>query len=324
MNNIYMTVVSEPYLPRALALYTSIVRFCPKAQFAFFCMDDSTATALDSIDLFRSCVYREAEFGRDKLRSLRNKRPFREYCWTAKPFSLCHVLDTTPDIDWAIFIDADTLAFGDLDIPIEQAGDADFLMTPHRFTEKLLPFAQTAGYYNSGYLACRASAGGKTAAGRWRDLCVEGCPVIPTDGVYSDQKYLERVMAEVGNGAECAHVGLNAAPWNIERYRVSEQSGRVHLDDVPLLLFHFQSLRVLSRNWLDLYPGEPRLAKAVRSLIYLPYVQALSKAYASLRTFVPIDALGMSPLPRGARTWLSLAKRIVLGQANLCHYVLFE
>jgi hypothetical protein len=324
MNNVYTSVVSEPYLPRALALYASVVKFCPTARFAFFCMDDSTATALESIDLFRSCVYREAEFGPDTLRSLRNKRPFREYCWTAKPFALCHLLDNMSDIDWAIFVDADTLAFGDLDLAIEQAGAADFLVTPHRFTKKLLPFAPAVGCYNSGYLACRASTAGKMAAARWRDLCLQGCPVVPTDDAYSDQKYLERVMTEVVNGAECTHVGLNAAPWNIERYRVSEQSGRVHLDGAPLLLFHFQSLRVLSRNWLDLYPGELRLTKVVRSLIYLPYLHALSNAYAALRAFIPIEALGISPLPPGADTWLSLAKRVVLGQANLCHYVLFE
>jgi hypothetical protein len=324
MNNVYATVVSEPYLPRALALYESVVKFCPRARFAFFCMDDQAAAALESIELVRGRVYREMEFAAGALRSLRGKWPFREYCWTAKPFTLCYLLETMPDIDWAIFVDADTLAFADLDVAIEQAGAADFLVTPHRFTEKFLPVAAATGYYNSGYLACRVSAAGKTAAARWRDLCLQGCPVIPTRDAYSDQKYLERVKVEVLNGAESSHVGLNAAPWNIERYRVTEQSGLVHLDDVPLLLFHFQSLRVLSPNWLDLYPGELRLTKVVRNLIYLPYLAALSKAYAALRTIIPIESLGVSPLPPGVATWLSLGKRLMLGQAHLCHYALFE
>jgi len=323
MNNIYMTVLSAPYLPRALALFSSFVRHVKGAPFAFFCMDDQSAAVLESLDLPNSRVFREADFADEALLGLRGRRPYREYCWTAKPFSLCKILDTARDIDWAVFLDADTLAFADLDLGLADAGSADFLFTPHRFSSTFMSFARTAGWYNSGYFACRATANGRAAAARWRELCLESCSAIPTETVYSDQKYLERIMRDVFGGAGSEHIGLNAAPWNIAQYRVARDASGVLLDGVPLLLFHYQSLRLLTKNWFDLYPGDLKLTRDVRDLIYVPYLEALSKAYVTLSRAKAMDSVKGSSVSLGLRGWLSHAKRVLAGSSNLYRFPMF-
>jgi hypothetical protein len=313
-----------PYLPRALALTASLARHNRTAEFAFFCIDPRAARILEALALPRCRIYRESEFAGPALLSLRGKRPISEYCWTAKSFALGHLFATDPSLDWAAYLDADMLAFGDPDMALADAGAADFLFAPHRFAPEFLSYLPTAGFFNAGYVAFRASAVGKAALARWRDLCVDLCPATPTDGAYADQKYLDRLMVEFPTGAASASVGLDAGPWNIGQYRVTRSGGGVLLNQAPLLLYHFQSFRVFAKDWLDLYFGEWKLPKDARDLVYAPYLDALKRAYGELRRVAPVEGLGMAPLPARARSWLSYGKRVMLGRANLCHYPLFE
>src|SRR5260370_27319693 len=153
MNNVYMTLFSAPSLPRALALYLSFMKQRKGAQFAFFCMADQSAAILESLDLPDSRVYRHADFADEALLSLRSRRSWNEYCWTAKPFSLCKILDTLPDVDCAVLLAADTLSFPDPDKPLHEAGAADFLFTPHLPTQPFMSFAPPAACHYSGYHA---------------------------------------------------------------------------------------------------------------------------------------------------------------------------
>ncbi|HZL59476.1 MAG TPA: hypothetical protein VFC38_07225 [Stellaceae bacterium] len=331
MKSIYATILGPsdggagpPYLPRALALTASLMRHNRTAEFAFFCIDPQAARILESLALPRCRVYRESEFAGATLLSLRGKRPISEYCWTAKSFALEHLLTTNAGLDWVAYVDADMLFFGDPDIALKDAGAADFLLTPHRFAPEFSQFLPSAGPFNAGYVAFRASGVGKAALARWRDLCVESVSPIATNGTYADQKYLERLTVEFPAGAGNAHLGLNVGPWNVGQYRVTGSGGQVLLNDTPLLLYHFQSFRVFARDWLDLYFGEWKLPKDVRDLIYAPYLDALARAYAVLQRVAPVDGLGMAPLPAKVRNWLSYAKRIVRGRANLRHYPLFK
>ena len=59
------------------------------------------------------------------------------------------------------------------------------------------------------------------------------------------------------------------------------------LNDVPLVLFHFQALALYSDGTACLYLGNRKVSKSERELIYKPYVEYLEKAYASLRSLEP-------------------------------------
>jgi hypothetical protein len=332
MKSIYATILGPssrngtegpPYLPRALALWTSIVRHNKVAEFAFFCIDDRAAELLETLALPRTRVYREAAFACDLLRSLRGTRSIAEYCWTAKSFALGCLLDGDPSLDWAVYLDADMLAFGDPDIALDEAGAADFLLTPHRFAREFASFASVAGSHNAGYVAFRNTTVGKAAVARWRDLCVEFCPAVATAQAFADQRYLDRLLTEFPTGTGSAHVGLNAGPWNIGQYLLTSDTGNVYLNSRPLLLYHFQSLRVFGRQWLDLYFGGRKLPRNVRDLIYVPYVDALARSYGVLRNVAAIDGLGTSPLPPHLKHWLSYGKAVALGKVNLYRYPLW-
>ena len=320
MKSVYATILNAPFLPRALALWQSIAHYNQTAEFAFFCIDEKSAGILESIDLPRCRIYRESQFASETLLALRGKRTVAEYCWTAKSFALCHLLATDPTPDWVVYLDSDMLAFGDPDAALADAGPNDFLLAPHRFSAEFESFASSVGLYNGGYVAFQVTKAGKAAASRWRDLCVESCPAIPTADSYADQKHLQLLLAEFPTGTDSRQIGLDAAPWNIGQYQVTVREGRVFLDDAPLLLYHFQSLRVFGKNWVDLYSGDMTLAKPVRDLIYAAYLDALTRAYIQLREAKIIEFLGTSPLPAGLRNRMAYTKRVMLRRANLRYY----
>ena len=138
-----------------------------------------------------------------------------------------------------------------------------------------------------------------------------------TQSTYADQKYLDDLMAAFPTGRASDLPGLNAAPWNIGRYRVSRRGECVLLDEDLLLLYHFQALRLLNRRWVDLYAGNYRLGPAVRTLIYGPYVQQLAESYRVLRGLRPGFDLGFNPIQPQWLPRLRYAKRVLAGNANL-------
>jgi hypothetical protein len=320
----YATIIDARYLPRGLALQMSIARHDPCALFAFFCMDDLSEAQVEYIQLPQCRTHIESVFSAEPLRAVRPQRSVAEYCWTAKPFVLSHLLAAEPGVDWVAYLDSDMLSFGDPGAALTAAGNADFLLSPHRFSQEFVKFAPTVGTYNAGFAAFRDSATGREALGLWARLCLESCSVQVTASTYADQKYLDNLMAAYPTGRASGFSGLNAAPWNIGNHRVTGRDGGVWLDDDPLLLYHFQGMRLLNRRWVDLYAGDYHLDPAIRNLIYRPYLQQLSEAYRRLRDRRPGFDLGFNPLPPKWDWWLLYVKRIVEGNSNVIRAQLYS
>jgi hypothetical protein len=333
VKSIYLTILGPsggagtegpPYLPRALALFDSIARHNQSAEFAFFCIDGRAADILEALSLPRARIFREAGFAIDGLLALKPTRSIAEYCWTAKSYALGHLLDRHPELDWVVYVDADMLAFGDPDIALPDSGQADFVLTPHRFAKEFASYAPLAGLYNAGYVAFRNSPVGRAALAHWTALCAQSCSANANGETYADQKYLERLLPAFPSGAASHHPGLNAGPWNISQYRLRSSAGRVLLNENPLLLYHFQSLRVFNGRWLDLYFGGRRLPRRVRDEIYVPYLDALAQSYQRLQSVVAVKGLGMAPLPMHPWHWMAYVKSVLLRRTNPCRYPLVK
>ncbi len=316
--NVYCTIFDAAYLSRALALHASLLAAVPRARLAFFCLEETAAAVLTRLALERAIVVRHAEFSTPELQRVAPQRSHAEYCWTCKPFALLHLARAVPGADWLIYVDTDMLFFGDADgaLPGPQT---HFLLTPHRFHPAFERYAVTAGGHNAGYVAIRNTPTGVSAARWWAQRCIESCSVEVTEMAYGDQKYLDRMLAQLPGGAASAHPGLNAAPWNIERYRVSAPHGAVLLEDAPLLLYHFQALRILNRWLVDLYAGDRRIEAQTRALIYQPYLEQVRAASRRLRAAqAPAAAASL----RTPRDWLRLGYGLAHGRHNLARFSL--
>jgi hypothetical protein len=318
---VYCTIFDAGYLAQALALHASLIRHSRRARFAFFCTDTQSAELLGGLSLERATVVPYAQLASAALDRVRAERSPGEFSWTCKPFALQYLSQAMPDSEWLIYLDADMLFFADADAALP--AQAHYLLAPHRFHPAFAAY-QAAGRFNAGYVAMRNSPLGLDAIRWWGERCIESCSAEPSAAGYADQGYLDQFPALFPYGEASGHLGLDAAPWNIENYRVEGMAGgangatnEVRLDGVPLLLYHFQSLRILNSWLVDLYAGDRRLSAAVREFIYAPYLDDLQTAYRRLRESAGASAPGVRPRLISVMDWLRLARGRLRGRHNL-------
>jgi hypothetical protein len=279
MNSVYCTVISQRFVSRALALQESLANVAPDATFFFYCIDDTTAPLLRSLNLAKARVFGPKDFETPALLEIKKNVTQTEYCWVCKSVALLHAMDKLPKVDWAVWVDSDMFAFGNPDCVFKLYPTANVLLTPHRFsTPEFKAFEPNVGRLNAGYAAFKRSAEGRAALMWWRERCFEACSRTLTADAYGDQKYLERMRDLHANVVEVDFAGLNCAPWNVFGATVRSGDNGITVSSLPLLLYHFQGLKMI-RSWLfDLYDSlHFKLPADLRRLIYKPYLSALAK-----------------------------------------------
>jgi hypothetical protein len=314
--NYYCTIFDSAYLSRALAMHESLLRASRTARLAFFCVDERASELLARMSLERALIVPHAEFDTGPLEQARATRSRAEYCWTCKPFALLHLAAAAPEAEWAIYVDTDMLFYGDPDSALPDA-QAHYVITAHNFHPAFEMYTATAGGHNAGYFAMRNGEQGRAVVRWWADRCIESCSVTSTELIYADQKYLDRMASLFPFGGSSGHPGLNVAPWNIERYRLTSEGGAPMVDGRPLLLYHFQALRILSNSLVDLYAGNRRISPRARELIYRPYLDALRRACARLQKDLADDLPPPARALRTAKDWLRLAYGMARGYHNV-------
>ena len=308
----YCTIIGASFAPRALALQQSIAWRSPDAVFAFYCVDDATADLLGKYSSARVLVVPPAAYESERLRAAKASLNINEYRWTCKPAVLLHALEAVPALQWAVWLDSDMLAFGDLDDELRKYPDASAVLTPHRFSlPEFAAYEPVVGRFNAGYVAFHNTAEGLAALRWWMDRCLEGCPAVPMDGRYGDQKYLDEMPRLFANVVASASAGLNCAPWNLFEKRIERVGKGVLVEGTPLLLYHFQGLKII-RDWaFDLYGARRRLPAAARKIIYAPYLGALASQIHAVATDSREPWAGIDRDFIGYRGLLRAAKRLL-------------
>jgi len=311
VKTIYCTIVTVGFVPRALALWHSIARESPDALFGFYCADARAADLLGKYVSPNVVVVPRCSYETKPLRDARQRLPVSEYCWTCKPAILQHALASFPGLNWAIWLDSDMLAFGDIGSELALHSGASVVLTPHRFSlPEFLAYEPSVGRFNAGFVAFHNVRDGREALNWWMNRCLEGCPARPDGDRYADQKYLNAIPNMFRDVAVTESPGLNCAPWNVFEKNVESSKGSVTIDGVPLVLYHFQGLKVI-RGWaFDLYGARRRLPEAVRALIYAPYVKALASQIREVAQEFNEPSAGIDDDFVGIRGLFSAAKRL--------------
>jgi hypothetical protein len=317
MKSFYAVTFGRSYVARVLCLYRSLQPWLGNKRFGFFCMDDEAAAVLEALRLPHAVVLRHADFATPPLLAVKPTRAMNEYCWTCKPAALQYAFAMWPELDWGVYLDGDMMAFGDPDLELARP-DAHVLITPHRFVlEQFRAQEAEAGTHNAGYAAFRNTPEGRTALGWWMERCLELCPNVRTRGVYGDQTYLDHLPGRFPGVVASQHKGLNAAPWNIDGCRVTTRDGQVYCDEEPLLIYHFQGMRLYGLRLYDMYAGPHRLPADAVDHIYRPHLRALAAATREVRGLRPDFAGGLLPFLTAPKTIYHQLRRALTGTNNL-------
>jgi SAM-dependent methyltransferase len=271
-------------------------------------MDGETKRILDRMCLpsLQTIALEELEAHDSELLAVKPTRTQVEYCWTATPAVSLFALEREPELDLITYLDADLMFFRDPAPIFEELGDDSVLIVPHRYAPQWQAWEETSGTYNVQFLTFRRDERGLEALHWWHDRCIEWCYHRFEDGKLGDQKYLDDWTDRFDGVHVLQHQGGGLAPWNVANYELRNGDGSVLVDGVPLVFYHYHSLRLysgmtllrslgfgtntyrLTRSrtplvWASGYP----ISEAERSLIWDPYLRRLGAALAKLRRIVP-------------------------------------
>jgi len=324
---LFGTLFYANYLIRAMALYRSLeAHFGRDFTLVMLCMDEASIRILERLKLPRARIVPVSELEqRDPdLAAVKATRSVAEYSWTCAPPLLLHLIDQVRPGESVAYLDADLMFFSAPSPIFEEWGEADILIHEHRFAPEHLAKARDSGIFNVGFVGARRSEEGLRCLERWRAQCLAACRLDPDHGLCGDQKYLEEWPGLYPGLRILRHPGAGLAPWNIARYALSATDAGVQVDGLPLVFYHYHSMRVVHDDVAGHVVLQPafgyEFTRQQIELIYRPYARRLQAAYAEVR-----EAGAGSNLPRIApplgQTLAAMAQPGIVSSSTLIDLV---
>jgi len=283
----YCNAIDHRYISRELALYASMRRHCQPFRLWVLCLNDEchamlSALALSDVVLLR---IRDLENHDQELLEAKSTRSEIEYYMTIRAAFMSWLFESRPEIDVLTHIDGDLFFFQRPRVVFEGFQNYSTLIVPHRFTKRN-EHGLAAGIYNCGWITFRRDADGLACLRWWRQSSIEWCYDRYEQNRWMEQKYLEQFPKNFAHVQIAQHPGVNVAPWNLDRYRLSCGSGgEPMVDNMPVIFFHFSGLRrVAPFVWSTSHRhfGAP-MSRDVRRLLYAPYFADLLAAETIVR-----------------------------------------
>lgn len=289
----FCTLFDSYYLDKGLALYRSLERYSKEFKLYIFCFDDKSYEVLDGLGLKAAVIIHHSRIEDDELLELKKERSKAEYCWTCTPVIIEYVLKHYQE-ESCTYIDADLYFFRDPRILFDEIrkADANIVITEHRFKDNWngRRLCKRSGRYCVEFNYFDQSDNAWEALIWWKQKCFEWCYHRYEPDRMGDQKYLERFPELFRGVHELAAPGGGVAPWNLGRYRLCrEEKGQPVLadketgDEFPLIFYHFQNLRYLSENTVNISSGTH--SRKTKDAIYRPYLAEIEGCRRELKEY---------------------------------------
>ncbi|MBL9188265.1 MAG: hypothetical protein JNK23_12340 [Opitutaceae bacterium] len=315
--NHYCTYHDRGYLAQGLALWRSLAARDAEARLTVLALDDETAQVLRAIGGERLAVValRDLLAADPELAKVQASRSRTEFIFALTPCLVRHLLEADHKIQRLAYLDADLFFFSDAAPIWRELGGHSVLVTPHRYPPWHDDSARY-GRFNVGVVAFRRDAAGRACLDWWREQCLASTAMTGDGACFGDQKYLDEWPARFGGVAECAHPGINTAPWNWARHHFAiDAEGGVRVDEAPLVVFHFAQFKRISAAWFDSGQLEYGIMpRRLRSRLYGEYWAALESAEAEIRARLPGFAITRRGWRASLGPWHLALLRIFWGQ----------
>jgi len=273
------TYFDSKYLSRGLVLYNSLKKHSEEFKLYVLCLDEVVfdffgRNAERYPDVIRLTLG-EIEDADAELLAVKSNRNQAEYYFTLSPCLPLYVLKRF-NLPHICSLDVDIMFFSSPAPIFDKLNLYSIIITAHDFIPALKS-SEIFGTYNVSFQIFKNDSEGLECLQIWRKECINWCYDRLEDGKFADQKYLDswpknfsRILADNVPGA-------GAAPWNIEKYKITSQNGEVFLNKDKLIFFHYQGLRIINERLinhnLDSYKTNPR--KIIMKEIYKPYIESL-------------------------------------------------
>lgn len=275
----FCTYFDINYLPRAMAMYNSLLLHCEEFHLYMLCFDDESVESIESLNLKHATVIPSNTFesGDERLSSTKKDRTRLEYYYTCGPSLPLYILKNFPDVDMITYLDADLFFYSNPRPLIDEIDGYSIGITLHNFPEHRA--APSTGKYNVGWLSFRRDQNGLSCLRWWREKCIEWCYERFENGKYADQLYLDEWPTLFAGVKVLSHKGANVAAWNIVDYDIYDGDNAVMVSGFPLIFYHYHGFKQVSRYLYNTNLGltfRPP-SKIVKERIFKPYISELVK-----------------------------------------------
>ncbi|WP_052128461.1 hypothetical protein [Neosynechococcus sphagnicola] len=280
----FCTYFDHRYLPRGLALYQSLERYCSAFKLWVLCLSDRCYELLMDLNLphLQAIALTALEAENPALVTVKPTRSPVEYYFTCTPCLPLFVLKHHPEVDLITYLDADLFFFADPAPLYTEMGSHSIALIEHRFPETLRHLEQF-GRFNVGWLSFRRDRSGLDCLQWWRDRCLEWCYDRLEADKFADQKYLDHWPTQFPGVVVLQHKGANLATWNLANYRIHRQDRTLWVDDHPLIFFHFHRFKQINAFVYDpQWQAHYQPTTMVRQQIYGLYIQTLAQLHRTL------------------------------------------
>lgn len=243
------TYFDSNFLPRGLALYDSIKQNSASFKLFVLALDDECYNFL--IDLNEknieviSLVDYTNFFGSNHKNKFKNEK---EFYFSITPALCLYVIKKYSNIDILLYLDADVYLFNDIELIYSEIGKSSIAMCTHRLPWYIRLVSKNYGIYNVGVNAFRNDQEGNNCLNNWYKDCTEWIPNQNNYSLsfFSDQIWLDKWPELYTNIKIINNIGINVAPWNAQQYTFSIKNSKYFVNDLPLVLYHFSSLKKLN------------------------------------------------------------------------------
>lgn len=283
-NIIYCTYFDKGFLLKGLALHSSLIKENPEARLWILAFDKYTENILSKMKLKGVTVVPLRDFEDKELLTVKSTRHPVEYYWTCTPSWILYIMRNS-GVENVVYLDADMLFFSNPDIGVKEIGGKSLLAVEHRFPLGREGMEDTAGKFNVAFNVFKNDNVGKKCLERWRKQCLDWCYWKPEGNKLGDQKYLNEWPKLYGEYLVVSkNLGIDAAPWNISQYKITNKNGDVYINEDKLVCYHFHQFQILGPSHYSRVLGYT-LPKAAIDLIYKPYEKELDIQYSKVKKF---------------------------------------
>lgn len=299
MTQNFCTLFDSGYLIRGLAMYQSLARHFGDFHLYIYPFDDECLKILKQLALPKVTLVSLRELEGEELLKIKPTRSAKEYYWTCGSNSIWHTLKNF-NLPSITYLDADLYFYDSPQAIFDELGQNSILLTEHRYPTREGK-SELSGKYCVQFMTFKNNTAGWSALNWWRHACLNWCYDRYEDGKFGDQKYLDDWTNRFSGVHELRHLGGGVAIWNIKRYNISKEAGKIMVAEKtggpqwPLIFYHFHSVKVIKVfNQIKAMTTQA-IAPAVQKLIYDDYSDGLTRAYQTLLKVKPDFKLGLSP-----------------------------
>jgi hypothetical protein len=280
----FCTIITADYLPYAVTLYRSLIKFHPE-EMLIVLVADSVNPITGGADcpgiriLTRQDIYagkyadiiysKYADTNPDALR------------WALKPVLITHLLQN--GFSKVIYADCDLYFVNEYEFLFTELNNFSLLLTPGRTTrnpqlqEEEFLSGYKYGQFNAGFIGATPAA--ISAMDWWANCCAFRVETNFSDGLFVDQKYLDALPVLFEYTHIIRHKGCNIAFWNQHECKRVIINGEVRINgEFPIVFIHFTSKYI------------PELLEGNDPLIYSfyqEYEKSFNLSGHTLKEFIP-------------------------------------